>query len=178
MAAVAAKSGADWLTLHARTASQGYSGSADWNLIRRVREASPVPVVGNGDISDAAAAVEKLNNCGCRAVMIGRAALGNPYIFLQCSGLLRGETPKIPAPKKLLGRLHELLMEHADRREAATRLKKLAVWYSSGMKGKSAFRQKMFLMRNNPDEILAAAMEFLTEERFKTKIHVLPEETP
>lgn len=178
VADIAAKSGADWITIHGRTACEGYRRPADWDAIASLAKSCRIPVVGNGDISNAATAVEKLKSGCCNAVMIGRAALGNPCIFLQCNGLLNGETPDIPAPERMLGRLRDLLVEHADRREAAVRLKKLAVWYSSGMKGKAAFRERIFALVNDPDEIFEVAAGFLTEERFRTKAGGLPAETP
>ena len=75
------KAGASAISVHARTRSQGYSGSADWNVIKQVKESVNIPVVGNGDIKSCYDAKRMLDETGCDAVMIGRAALGNPWII-------------------------------------------------------------------------------------------------
>ncbi|MBI3928134.1 MAG: tRNA dihydrouridine synthase DusB [Armatimonadetes bacterium] len=87
------------IAVHARTADQGFAGAADWSVVRQVKEAVSVPVLGNGDVSDAAEARQMFDETGCDAVMIGRAALGNPWIFRQVHHeLATGE--RLPRPSR------------------------------------------------------------------------------
>ena len=85
--------GIDAITVHPRTASQGFGGVADWDLIRRVKQAVRIPVVGNGDIRYPQDATDMFQQTGCDGVMIGRAAIGHPWIFSQTRDLLSGRTP-------------------------------------------------------------------------------------
>ncbi|MFH2105758.1 MAG: tRNA dihydrouridine synthase DusB [Candidatus Micrarchaeota archaeon] len=78
------KSGASALAVHGRTLDQIYSGKADWNMIKQIKDALSIPVFGNGDVVDYSSAKRMFDETGCDAVMIGRAALGNPFIFKQC----------------------------------------------------------------------------------------------
>jgi nifR3 family TIM-barrel protein len=84
LARICEAEGADAVTLHARTRQQGYSGHADWRLIRRLKEALRVPVVGNGDITSPADAIRMFRETGCDAVMIGRGLIGNPWLLRAC----------------------------------------------------------------------------------------------
>jgi len=92
------------ISVHGRTRSQGYSGSADWNAIGRVAAAvAPLPVVGNGDIRDATGALRRWRESGVAGLMVGRGALGNPWLFAEIRAALRGEPP--PAPPNAAARL-------------------------------------------------------------------------
>lgn len=84
------------VTVHGRTVAQGFSGKADWEAIGRVSKAVRIPVFGNGDIASAGDAAAMLERCGCDGVMIGRAALGNPWIFRQIRSQLEGKKPEPP----------------------------------------------------------------------------------
>jgi tRNA-dihydrouridine synthase B len=83
------KNGASALTIHARTVEQGYSGSADWSLIKKLKENLKIPVIGNGDIKNCLDAKKMLESTGCDYVMVGRAAIGNPFIFKQINEYLK-----------------------------------------------------------------------------------------
>jgi tRNA-dihydrouridine synthase B len=89
------------IAVHARTASQGFTGKADWNIIRQVKEVVSIPVIGNGDVKTAADVRQMMNATGCDGVMLGRAALGNPWIFRQIAYELRtGEELPPPTPQE------------------------------------------------------------------------------
>lgn len=85
------QAGASAIAVHARTRKQGYSGKADWNIIKKVKECISIPVIGNGDITSAKLAKEMLEFTGCDAVMIGRAAIGNPWIFKECTEYIENQ---------------------------------------------------------------------------------------
>ena len=91
IAGIAEDNGASAVTVHPRTATQGFSGNADWNVIKSVRENISIPVIGNGDIREAADAASMLDKTGCDYIMIGRAARGNPFIFRQVNEYLADE---------------------------------------------------------------------------------------
>ncbi len=87
---IAQDNGIDAITVHPRTAKQGFSGTADWSLIAKIKAISTIPVIGNGDITMPGHALDMLNQTGCDAVMVGRAAMANPWIFSQILALLNG----------------------------------------------------------------------------------------
>ncbi|MEM4260240.1 MAG: tRNA dihydrouridine synthase DusB [Candidatus Woesearchaeota archaeon] len=96
-------SGCSAITLHARTVKQGYKGKADWNIIKRIRESVKIPIIGNGDINSPESALKMLNDTNCDYVMIGRAAIGNPFIFKQCNDYFSlGKYNKIKLSEKIL----------------------------------------------------------------------------
>ncbi|GHV44240.1 tRNA-dihydrouridine synthase [Clostridia bacterium] len=144
IAQVAEHSGAAMVTVHGRTAAQGYSGHADWDVIRRVVEAVRIPVVGNGDVTTAEGAVRMLAQTGCHAVMLGRGTLGNPWLIAQTAAALRGEAvpPNPTAEEKIalalrhVQTLIELKGEYIGIREA----RKHAMWYMKGLKGGARVR--------------------------------------
>ncbi len=102
--------GVSAITLHARVATQGFSGEADWSAISHLKSLVQIPVIGNGDIRDAHDALRMLETTGCDAVMVGRAAVSNPWLFQQINHLM--VTGEIPPPPSLVQRL-EVAMAHA-----------------------------------------------------------------
>jgi nifR3 family TIM-barrel protein len=137
-----ADAGAAAIGLHARTRAQGYSGVADWSLIRRLVEASPVPVIGNGDAFTAERARAMLADTGCAAVMIGRGALGNPWIFRELTG---GEGRPTRAERWALveRHLHDHLAFVGDERTGIRRFRPHLLWYSHGLAGAADFRRRV-----------------------------------
>ena len=139
--------GADAVCVHGRTRSQMYAGQADWEIIRQVKEALSIPVIGNGDVTDAQSACRLLETTGCDLVMVGRGALGNPWIFRQINAYLTEECRILPPPglaerivtiKKHMDALCDLKGEHRGMREA----RKHVGWYLHGLRGAADFRRK------------------------------------
>lgn len=136
----AAKAGVVWVAIHGRTRAQGYSGAADWELIRKIAANSPIPILGNGDILTADQARARINGGYCNAVMIGRGALKNPWIFRD---LVHGEQADYDFVK-LLNRHFELALQYRESRRAFLSLKKFMAWYAAGFHGASHFRASIF----------------------------------
>ncbi|PIR01611.1 MAG: tRNA dihydrouridine synthase DusB [Nitrospinae bacterium CG11_big_fil_rev_8_21_14_0_20_45_15] len=151
--------GCEWAAIHGRTRAQGYSGLADWELIRQVKENSPLPIIGNGDIRSAEKARERLQDSGVDAVMIGRAALRNPWIFQECQG---GPGREASSALKLIHRYSDLLREHYDPRHVLLNLRKFAVWLAFGYPDSAAFRGQMFRMYSM-QEVLTLSEDFFSK---------------
>ncbi len=153
----AKNSGCEWVAIHGRTRLQAYSGQADWDLIRDVKKNTTLPIIGNGDIRDAQRARDLLQETEVDAVMIGRGALRNPWIFQQCLG---ENNPSInPSPMELLQRYLELLIPQYDTRRTLLSLRKLAVWMAFGYPGAAAFRRKTFQLPTTSD-VLSCSQQF------------------
>jgi nifR3 family TIM-barrel protein len=135
--------GADAVTVHPRTARQGFSGAADWDVIARVKAAVSIPVIGNGDVRRPEQ-VEKLRQLtGCDGVMIGRAAMGNPWIFREAKQLATGQTPRRPFPGERLEVMLEhvrLFQAHSASRSLLTGARSVLIWYSRGFPGSGRLR--------------------------------------
>lgn len=141
------KAGASMITVHGRTTKQQYSGEADWQIIKQVKEAVSVPVIGNGDITSAKKAKEMIDFSGVDGVMIGRAALGNPWIIKQVSHYLQtGEELEEPTIKEKL----DVAIEHLERlievkgeRLAILEMRSHASWYIKGIPGANRVKKEI-----------------------------------
>jgi nifR3 family TIM-barrel protein len=135
--------GVDAITLHPRFASQGFSGSADWSLIRSLAAAVRIPVIGNGDVTRPSAAFDMMKTTGCSGVMIGRGAVGNPWIFSQISAIEssgRCDQPSLAERRTLILEHHRLLIEHFGAATASRLMRGLLLWYTKGLPHSSRFR--------------------------------------
>jgi nifR3 family TIM-barrel protein len=186
VARVAAESGVAWVAIHGRTRAQGYSGDADWDFIGNVKAKSSIPVIGNGDLTTPEKAVERFKTYGVDAVLIGRGALRNPFIFDQSARHLRGETFTIPDATHYLEMLESqrlLLTEsfsngpHGDPsgRAAMIHARKFLAWYSAGFPGSSEFRKQVFSIPDG-DALWAEARRFFEESVSKRDLRFLQEE--
>lgn len=137
--------GAAAVAVHGRYALQLYRGRADWDAIARVKAAVSIPVVGNGDVKCGADAVALVERTGCDAVMIARAAEGNPWVFAQCKAALADEPePAKPSVEEriAMARRHARLLAEREGRNIV-RMRKHAMWYMTGLPGAAAARAKI-----------------------------------
>ena len=136
IAKIAESMGAAAITVHGRTREQYYSGEADWEIIRKVKEAVSIPVIGNGDVTSAFRAKQMMEQTGCDAVMIGRAARGNPWIFREVKEYLsQGTIPKRPAYQEvrdMILRHAKLLLQYKGEYTAIREMRKHVAWYTAG----------------------------------------------
>ena len=158
IALAAEEAGAAAVIVHSRTVVQGFRGEADWGIIRAVKKAVTIPVIGNGDVTGAVEAIKMLKFCGCDGVMIGRGALGNPWIFNETRLLLeRGEMPPPPTvaeKKAMLLRHLDLLCRFKGEKNGVRQMRKHAAWYLKGIPG--AARLRDLLVRASSREQMIA----------------------
>lgn len=144
LACIAEANGAAAIAVHGRTRAQQYAPSADWGIIAAVKAAVRVPVIGNGDVDSPAAARAMFEQTGCDLVMIGRAALGRPWLFAQVEAFLDGRAvPPEPAPAARMAVLQahaRLLCAVKGERIAMRELRKHAAWYMKGLRGAAGLR--------------------------------------
>ena len=151
-------SGVQALAIHPRTRAQQYTGSADWSLIARAVDAgASFPIIGNGDVNTPEDARRMFSETGCAGVMIGRAALTNPWIFRQIldPDLVVTERQRI----ELCISFFRLLLELLEPREALHKMKKIGAWFTKGIPNGSGFRQNLHAC--NDPELIFAALERL-----------------
>lgn len=163
IARISEENGAAAVTVHGRTRQQFYGGKADWSIIREVKRSVSIPVIGNGDINGPADAKRMINETGCDAVMVGRAARGNPWIFKSIRHYL--ETGRdIPEPSaqeriEMLIRHLELMIGHKGERTGIMQMRKHIAWYVKGMKNATQIRQQVFNSQSK-DEIINIIKEY------------------
>ncbi len=155
MAKIAEESGAAAITLHGRTRAQQYAPPADWDLIAAVKKAVCVPVIGNGDVDSPQAAERMFRKTGCDLVMIGRAALGRPWLFTQVETYLRtGELLPAPSPVERMGVLKKhirLLCRLKGDFLGMLQARKHAAWYLKGLRGAASLRGEAGTLRTFDD---------------------------
>ncbi len=148
--------GAAAITIHGRTWAQGFSGKADWKIIAKAKKISGIPVIGNGDINSYSSAIQKKKETGCDGIMIGRAALGNPWVFME-SG--RPDTQK-QITKCVLRHL-QLMEDHLDTDRQLAYIRNHTSRYFTDFPGSSQIRQRIH-----------ATDSFLKLENFIASLHI------
>ena len=155
VAKVIEEAGASAITVHGRTRAQGYSGNADWNIIKQVKEMVSIPVIGNGDVTSAEKAKEMLEYTGCDAVMIGRGVLGNPWLINECVTYLEsGVIPVRPNSKEkieMLKRHYQLLVDSTSEKQAILEIRTHALWYIKGMPKSAYIKNEICKTKNSKD---------------------------
>ena len=166
IARICEDNGAVAIAVHARTREQQYAGQADWRVIREVKRAVSVPVFGNGDVRGGADALRMLDETGCDAVIVGRAAQGNPWVFREIAAALRGRVapPPTPAERVAMAERHFRLEEQLfGKKLAVLQMRKHIAWYVHGMKGASRFRDRINQM-NSAEDVLAALRAYAEDD--------------
>lgn len=145
IAKIAESAGAAAVAVHGRTREQYYSGKADWDCIRAVKEAVRIPVIGNGDVTDALSAKRMLDETGCDGIMIGRGAQGNPWIFREVTEYLdTGVIPPRPDPaqiRRVVERHAALQLAVKGEYTGVREMRKHLAWYTTGLPGSAKYRQ-------------------------------------
>jgi len=144
MLKAAEDSGVDAIAIHPRTKTQGYSGLSNWDLIARMKEVARIPVIGNGDVRSPEDAARMIKQTGCDAVMIGRAAMGNPWLFSQTISYINNGTYRLPTAEEKMEKVlyHlELIVQRYGPLYGIRIFRKHLGWYSKGMAGGGSFRQ-------------------------------------
>jgi nifR3 family TIM-barrel protein len=148
IAEIAEDEGIQMITLHPRTVNQGYSGNADWNLIKELKEISGIPIVGNGDITTPEDAKNMLDETNCDYVMIGRGAMGNPFLFEQINDYLKTNTYREYSFKDRLDSFFDYLHLTDQYKIKFANLKSQAMRFTKGMDGGSKLRAKITVSTN------------------------------
>ncbi len=147
VAHIAEDCGADAVIVHPRTRDQGFGGQADWNIIKEVKQAVKITVIGNGDVRSAADALLLLNNTGCDGVMVGRGALGNPWLIGEIvAGLDEQELPSrpsFPERERIIAHHLELEMQGCGEACAVRNFRKHLLWYTKGLPEGAKFRHSV-----------------------------------
>lgn len=169
IARIAESCGVAAVAVHGRTRAQYYSGRADWDIIAAVKDAVKIPVIGNGDVTDAESAQAMLRGTSCDGVMIGRAAQGNPWIFREVTQYLEtGTVPPRPGPdevKELVRRHAALQLQYKGEYTAVREMRKHLAWYTAGYPHSARFRQTINTMETM-EELLAGLEEIFTDAYF------------
>ncbi len=160
LARIAEENGAAAVAVHGRTREQLYSGKADWDIIREVKRAVSIPVIGNGDVDSPESCAEMYSYTGCDLVMIGRGSYGRPWLFGQIREHFEGKPPRPdPSPAEKLAIMREhigLLIEDKGERIGIKEARRHAAWYIRGMQGAAQFRNRCGSLNsiNELDELI------------------------
>jgi tRNA-dihydrouridine synthase B len=167
---IAQECGVDAIAVHPRTASQGFRGKADWSIITAIKSAVTVPVIGNGDIITPQDAIKMQSITGCNAIMIGRASIGNPWIFSQVLALARGDDVlpiDITHRFETMIRYCKMLVQCFGEKSACRMMRSRLGWFAKGLRFSSKFREsiKRISSENETIELIKAYMELLQQEK-------------
>ncbi|MEG2322596.1 MAG: tRNA dihydrouridine synthase DusB [Bacilli bacterium] len=156
IAKVIEKAGASAITIHPRTRAQGYTGKANWDIIKQVKENVKIPVIGNGDIKTKYDALRMLNETKCDAVMIGRATLGNPWLLKECVDYLNHQNTKEITTLdkiKMIKKHLDYLLEFKDEHLALLEMRTHTAWYLKGIPNSTSYKTQ-FMQTKTKEEFL------------------------
>lgn len=152
IAQICEKAGADAIAIHPRTRAQGYTGKADWNIIKEVKESVNIPVIGNGDIKTCFDAKRMLDETGCDAVMIGRGLLGNPWLVKDTINYLKDGTLPAEVSKNekidMIKKHYKYLIESKPEKIALLEMRMFIAWYLKGLTGSNEVKKNIFKAKN------------------------------
>ena len=147
IAKIIEQAGASAVAVHGRTREQYYSGKADWDIIRQVKEAVSIPVIGNGDVTSPQKAEELVRQTGCDGIMIARGAEGNPWIFSEMTAYeetgVRPPRPEKDAGREMMVRHARLQLQYKGEYCGIREMRKHVAWYTKGLKGAARLREKV-----------------------------------
>jgi len=164
IARIAQDEGVDAIALHPRTAGQAFKGNANWNLIKELKQQLSIPVIGNGDINHVEDAQKMVELTGCDAVMVGRAAMKNPFILSQIDEFLATGSFQTPSNLQIFEAMERLIIMYVNyfgEKPACKMLRGRLSWFVKGMPGCSAFRENLSRL-NSKSNALALIKEFQT----------------
>lgn len=161
-AKVLEEAGADALAVHGRTREQYYDGRADWDIIARVKEAVSIPVIGNGDVCSGKDAIDIVNKTNCDAIMVGRAALGNPWLFNQMLQGIRGEKITYPTYEERIDmciRHYKLAVKYHGEYKAVREMRKHIAWYVKAIPNCTEIKNSVN-MENDSNNVIEMLEEY------------------
>ena len=160
--------GAAAITVHGRTKVQMYAPPVNTDIIRQVKQAVSIPVIGNGDVIDGISAAKLLEETGCDMVMVGRGALGRPWVFSQINAYLDHEVilpdPPVIERMRIMLKHIEALCEYKGERVGIREARKHAAWYTKGLHGAANYRARIGLI-NSIEELQQIALELIEQNR-------------
>ncbi len=158
------KAGASAIAIHPRTRSQGYTGFANWNLIKQIKEKVNIPVIGNGDIKTIYDAKKMLEETKCDAIMIGRASLGNPWFIKECVEYIENgniiEKPTYEERLNMIKKHFQLLKENTSERQALLEIRTHALWYIKYLPNNKEYKNKLNQIKSE-EELYKIIDEYL-----------------